>query len=106
MSHAAIWIEYIRFASFCACVIGLFILYNDDSTQKDFGEANWNLMAFGFGYWTVNCLAHAVQQWFCPDCGSVWLSMKFTDLFSLLLTFCCVLSLPLNRISGQHRTEP
>lgn len=94
-----------RFASFFACVLGLFILYNDASTQKDFGEANWNLMALGFGYWALNCVVHATQQWFCVDCGTIWLSIRFTELFSLMLTFCCVLALPMNRLASKNQME-
>ncbi len=105
MSHPTLWIEYVRFASFVASAIGLYILYNDASTQKDFGESNWNLMAFSFGYWAMNCVAHATQQWLCPDCATMWLSVKFTDLFSLLLTFSCLMSLPLNQIAAKNRVE-
>jgi hypothetical protein len=105
MSHPTLWIEYVRFASFVASAIGLYILYNDASTQKDFGESSWNLMSFGFGYWALNCVAHATQQWICPDCDAVWMSVKFTDLFSLLLTFSCLMSLPLNQIAAKNRVE-
>jgi hypothetical protein len=105
MSHPAIWIESVRFASFLACAIGLYVLHNDASTQKEFGESNWNLMSFCFGYWALNCVAHAVQQWICPDCTNVWMSVKFTGLFSLLLTFSCLLSLPLNQIATKNRVE-
>lgn len=105
MSHAAVWVEYVRLASFAACVIGLYVLYNDASTQEDLGEANWNLMAFGFGYWLLNCVAHGVEQWLCPDCSAVWLSMKFLNLFSMLLTFSCVLALPLNQVAARNQPE-
>ncbi|MBE9031500.1 hypothetical protein IQ266_17345 [filamentous cyanobacterium LEGE 11480] len=105
MSHPAMWIESVRFASFCACVIGLFVLYNDTSTQQDFGETDWNFMAFGFGYWLLNCVIHAAQQWICPDCGAMWLSLRLTGLFSLLLTFCSVLSLPMNLIAAKNQIE-
>jgi hypothetical protein len=103
-----LWIESIRLASFFASAIGLYILYNDASTQKDFGEANWNLMSFSFGYWMVHCIAHGLQCQVCTDWTVAMLSLKFTSLFSFLLTFSCALSLPLNRIAAKHeqRTEP
>jgi hypothetical protein len=102
-----VWIEYVRFGSFFASVIGLYILYNDKSTQTDLGEADWQLMSFSFGYWIVNCLAHSVQICLCPSWTIVQLSLKLTALFSLLLTVSCALSLPLNQISARNsRTEP
>jgi hypothetical protein len=100
------WIEYLRLGSFFASTIGLFILYNDESTQTDFGEANWNLLAFSFGYWIVNCIAHSIQLCVCPSWSMVVLSLKFTSLFSFLLTFSCAISLPLNKVAAKHRTEP
>jgi hypothetical protein len=105
MSHP-VWIESVRLVSFFACVLGLFVLYNDRSTQEDLGEANWNLMSFSFGYWIVNCLAHAGQNCLCPTWTTVLLSVKLTSLFSFLLTFSCILSLPLNRVAARYRTEP
>jgi hypothetical protein len=102
-----LWIESIRLASFFASAIGLYILYNDASTQEDFGEASWNLLSFSFGYWIVNCVAHALQCQVCTEWTVALLSLKFTSLFSFLLTFSCVLSLPLNQIAArQQRTDP
>jgi hypothetical protein len=105
MTHT-VWIESIRLISFFASVLGLYLLYNRAETQQDLGEANWNLMAFSFGYWVVNCVAYGAQEYFCADCGLIWLSIKFTGLFSLLLTFSCALALPLNQIAAKNQTEP
>jgi hypothetical protein len=106
MSHP-VWIESVRLASFFASVIALFILYNDESTQTDFGEANWNLMSFSCGYWIVNCLVGASQTCICPTWTTLVMSLKLTSLFSLLLTASCLMSLPLNQIAvRQQQTEP
>jgi hypothetical protein len=92
----SVLIESIQLLSFFASVAGLFILCNDRSTQVDFKESNWMLMAMTFGYWLIHCVARI---------GDSCLSVKMTALFSMLLTFSCALSLPLNVIAAKNPQE-
>jgi hypothetical protein len=104
MSHSVL-IESIQLVSFFASVAGLFVLCNDRSTQADFKESNWMLMAMTFGYWMIHCVARIGDSCLCEDWTVAVMSVKMTALFSMLLTFSCALSLPLNLIAAKNPQE-
>jgi hypothetical protein len=101
----SLWREYINLASFFASVLGLYLLLNNQSTSTDqeAEAADRLLMAMGFGYWIIHCVALSAQKWVLPEWEIVLLSLKFAAILSYLLTFSCVLSLPLNRIAAQQQ---
>lgn len=107
MAHP-VWHAYLNLASFFAAVAGLYILFNVKSAPEDaLDDTDHSLLAMSFGYWVVHCIAVGAQQRVLPDWEVVALSLKFTAVFSYLLTFSCALSLPLHRISAnQKQTEP
>jgi hypothetical protein len=98
-----VWHHYVTLISFFAAVLGLFILYNDRSVHQDFDDTNWTLLAMCYAYWLVHCCAEALQRVMRPDWQTAILSLKLTALFSLLLTFSCAFSLPLNRIALKNQ---
>ncbi len=104
MSHS-VWIESVQLVSFFASVIGLFVLCNDRSTRKDFREADWMLMAMTFGYWMIHCVTRISSGCLCEDWTIAIMGLRLTTLFSMLLTFSCALSLPLNLIASKQRVE-
>jgi hypothetical protein len=104
MSHS-VWVESVQLVSFFASVAGLLILCTDRSTQEDFTEADWMLMAMTFGYWMIHCVTRIGGDCLCEDWTVAVMSVKMTALFSLLLTFSCAVSLPLNLIAAKHPQE-
>jgi hypothetical protein len=97
--------EYLNLASFFASVIGLYLLYTDRSPEQreKFDDPDTLLMAMSFAYWIVHCVAIGAQKWVLPEWESVLLSLKFAAVLSYLLTFSCILSLPLNRIADRQQ---
>ncbi len=100
--------EYINLASFFASVLGLYLLFNDKSTPtaqatREVEDPDTMLIALSFGYWIIHCVALSAQKWVQPDWEIVLLSLKFATVLSYLLTFSCVLSLPLNRIASRRQ---
>jgi hypothetical protein len=98
-----VWHHYVTLISFFAAVIGLFILHNDRSVHEDFDDTNWMLLAMSYAYWIVHCCTDALQTVVPLDWPTAIYSLKLTALFSLLLTFSCAFSLPLNRIALKNQ---
>jgi hypothetical protein len=97
--------EYINLISFFASVLGLFLLLNDKSQpfSADDQDPDNMLLAMSFGYWIIHCVTLSAQKWVSPEWEIVLLSLKFAAVLSYLLTFSCVLSLPLNRIASRRQ---
>jgi hypothetical protein len=97
--------EYLNLASFFASVVGLYLLLNDPliPPPTEVEDPDTMLLALSFGYWIIHCVALSAQKWVTPDWEIMLLSLKFATLFSYLLTFCCILSLPLNRIAARQQ---
>ncbi len=107
MAHS-VWQTYLSLISFFAAVIGLYVLYNvKPKPGEQLDDADHTLFALSFAYWVVHCLAVGAHRTVSPDWEIAALSLKFTAVFSYLLTFSSALSLPLHRISiRQSQTEP
>ncbi|PSB19924.1 hypothetical protein C7B65_09660 [Phormidesmis priestleyi ULC007] len=99
MAHP-VWHEHLQLLSYFASVLGLYILVNSKQDESDDPDnTNHVLFSMTFAYWIVHCMAIAAQKSISPDWEIAALSLKFTAVFSFLLTFSCALSLPLHRIS-------
>ncbi|KAM3090788.1 hypothetical protein ACKFKG_28280 [Phormidesmis sp. 146-35] len=107
MAHS-VWQTYLSLISFFAAVIGLYVLHHVNSKPgEELDAADHTLFALSFGYWVVHCMAVGAQRMVSPDWEIAALSLKFTAVFSYLLTFSSALSLPLHRMSiRQKQTEP
>jgi hypothetical protein len=102
--HPSVLHQLTCLVSFSASAIGLFLLYNHPRIRhQDLDESQWMLFAMSFAYWIVHCVAVALQKWVLPDWEVVMLSLKFTAAISVLLTFSCALSLPLNQIAESRQ---
>ncbi|MEB3293487.1 MAG: hypothetical protein VKJ24_10035 [Synechococcales bacterium] len=102
MAHSVLH-QWTCLLSFSASAIGLFFLYNHPRIRRqDLDESQWMLFAMTFAYWIVHCIAAALQKWILPDWDWVMMNLKLTSAISILLTFSCALSLPLNHIADKQ----
>jgi hypothetical protein len=101
-----VWHDYLVFLSFIACIAGLILLFKTFNNPSDDVEAaDRMLFMMTFTYWLVYCLAFGAQKLVLPDWETAMLSLKFTTVISYLLTFSCVLGLPLHRYAASRRIQ-
>jgi hypothetical protein len=117
------WHHYLTLLSFFASVLGLYgvlqeehppeppIIQQPQSSSRRRASLDYEaeeyeaeathraFWAMSFAYWIVYCVAKGAQNWIDPDWTIVMLSLKWTAVLSYLLTFCCILSLPLQRMA-------
>jgi hypothetical protein len=92
--------ELLLLVSLIASIAGLVLLDNAKDTQADdIEDAERSLLMMTFGYWMLHCIAVGLQKVILPDWEIVLINLKITAALSYLLTFACVLSLPLHRMS-------
>jgi hypothetical protein len=97
------WHDYLVLISFVGSIAGLILLYDPKRTQgEEFEEIERSLIQMCFAYWLVYCVAKGILRLELPDWETLVMSLKLTAVISYLLTFCCILSLPLHRISKQY----
>lgn len=97
------WYNFLLSFSFIACVAGLYLL--SISKQDEVNEAKETehlLMMLVFGYWMVHCVAVGIPKIGLLECETLLLSLKVTAILTYLLTFSCVLSLPLHLIASRR----
>lgn len=61
------------------------------------------LVRLSFVYWTVYCFAHWGEKICAASPHGIACSLRILMLLSYVLTFCCVLSLPLHFIEQRRR---
>lgn len=94
------WHDLLIFLSFTACIAGLSLLSDTKQTQTDeIEDSEQMLLRMTFAYWMVYCVAIGLQKINLTDWHILLVNLKITAALSYLLTFSCVLSLPLHRIS-------
>jgi hypothetical protein len=100
------WRDYLVFISFVASIAGLLLIPSGKQTQaEDFEEIERSLFQMSFTYWLVYCVAFGLLKLKLPEWEMLLVSLKLTVVFSYLLTFCCILALPLHRISKQYAAK-
>jgi hypothetical protein len=98
-----VWHDYLVLVSFVACVVGLLLLADvKRSKSDDIEETDYMLLLMTFTYWLVYCLAVGIQKTGIPQWDTLLLSLRLTAAISYLLTFSCILSLPLHRFALRH----
>lgn len=108
MEHS-IWHNYLFLVSFIACIAGLCLLAADqqallEEATTEAARTEYLLIRMSFTYWIVYCVAIAAQHITLPT-WEVWLmSLKLTAVISYLLTFTCILTVPLHRFAASHQT--
>jgi hypothetical protein len=88
--------------SWAAAIAGLILLNPLKKTDADFDPTERVLCMMVFAYWLVYSAAKLVQPMIMPQWEVALLSVKLTGVLAYLLTFTCVLSLPLHRISSRQ----
>ncbi|GAC1467739.1 MAG: hypothetical protein NVSMB70_13090 [Chamaesiphon sp.] len=97
------WHDYLVFISLFACIAGLLLLLNPNKAEaEDLATDERMLLLMSFTYWLVHCVAVGIQEFQLPDWDILLLSLKLTAVISYLLTFSCVLSLPLHHFASRY----
>lgn len=97
------WHDYWVLISFVGSIAGLFLLYDPKRTgAEEFEQIERSLMQMCFTYWLVYCVAKGILKLELPEWETLLMSLKVTAVISYMLTFCCILSLPLHRLSKQY----
>ncbi|TAF02481.1 MAG: hypothetical protein EAZ77_18815 [Nostocales cyanobacterium] len=96
--------EFVVAVSFVACISGLWLL-RDEAEQKQEVEATEEiLLRMSFAYWLVYCIAFGIEKMVLPNWEGLTMTLKITTALSYLLTFSCILSLPLHKFAV-HEVE-
>ncbi len=94
------WQDYLLILSFFAAIAGILLLFDGNQANDTEAEVTDRiLLLMSFTYWLVHCLAIAAEKMITPELEMLTMSVKLTGVISYLLTFTCVLSLPLHRVS-------
>jgi hypothetical protein len=87
-----------------ASVVGLYFYGRSPVENLSQAEADREtLVRLTFAYWIVYCCARWVEQACLDFSQSLTCSLRLLMLLSYLLTFCCVLSLPLQLLEQRRR---
>ncbi|MDX2100703.1 MAG: hypothetical protein SFW36_23225 [Leptolyngbyaceae cyanobacterium bins.59] len=90
--------------SFVACIAGLTLLLRVQQTpQNEHEETEEMLLRMAFTYWMLYCVALTVQRLSPTEWESLLIGVRFTAVMSYLLTFSCVLTLPMLHLSASQR---
>jgi hypothetical protein len=98
------WHEYLVILSCFTSVVGLIAFgRNQDEDPTDAQAMQETLVRMTFAYWIVHCLSS-----FSDRIGDIMpqdfaCSLRILALLSYVLTFCCVLTLPLQFIEQHYR---
>ncbi|MDD1414902.1 hypothetical protein MEN41_09710 [Dolichospermum sp. ST_con] len=96
--------EFVVAISSIACILGLWLLRDCNQGIDDFQETEENLLRMSFAYWLVYCIAFGIDKVFLLDSNVIIVSLRITIALSYLLTFFCILSLPLHKFAV-HKIE-
>ena len=97
------WQDSLVFLSFLGSIAGLWLLFNSKQTQaEDLEATERSLFMMTFAYWLVYCVARGILKLELPEWETLLMSLKITGVISYMLTFCCIVSLPLHRLSRQY----
>jgi hypothetical protein len=102
--HFSSWHDYIILISSIASAAGLYFYGRSPLENPSDAEATQETMTrLTFVYWMVYCCSHWGAQACVGFSPSLTYSFRFLMLMSYILTFCCVLSLPLHLIEQRRR---
>jgi hypothetical protein len=99
MPHVS-WQVALLILSFFSAIGGLLLLVTDKEPDTNDPEGTHRtLLMMSFAYWLVHCVAVGLQKLILPEWEMLLTSVRLTGVLSYLLTFACILSLPLHRVS-------
>lgn len=95
------WHNYLVLVSFIAAIAGLSLLFAFSSqTPKSESEATEEkLMRMTFSYWMIYCISVGIQKVHLPEWELLASSLRLATVVSYLLTFTCIITLPLHHIA-------
>ncbi|MGM3306425.1 hypothetical protein ACSQ6I_10650 [Anabaena sp. WFMT] len=99
--------EFVVAVSCVACILGLLMLWDNNKQKKQKDEAQETeeiLLRMSFAYWLVYCVAFGIEKIVLPNWEGLTMTLRITIALSYLLTFSCILSLPLHKFAV-HRVE-
>jgi hypothetical protein len=91
--------DYFVLISFFACIVGLWLL---SDRNNELEETEQTLLGMIFAYWLIYCIAVSVLHLNLPEDWQIVQNLRLTGIFSYLLTFSCLVSLPLHKLSVRH----
>lgn len=91
--------EFVVAVSFVACIIGLLMLWDNNQHKDEAQETEEILLRMSFTYWLVYCVAFGIEKIALPNWESLTMALRITIALSYLLTFSCILSLPLHKFA-------
>ena len=98
------WHDSVLLVSCVASVAGLYFYGRSPiEDPSDAEAAQETLTRLTFVYWLVYCFAHWGEQFCTAFPQSPACSLRILMLLSYILTFCCVLSLPLHLIEQRRK---
>ncbi|MBW4431111.1 MAG: hypothetical protein KME28_05080 [Pelatocladus maniniholoensis HA4357-MV3] len=85
--------------SFVACIIGLFLLWDNKQQKDDADATEVILFRMTFCYWLVYCVAFGIEKLVFPHWEAIHMTLRITTALSYFLTFSCIVSLPLHKFA-------
>ncbi|BAZ67184.1 hypothetical protein NIES4106_19380 [Fischerella sp. NIES-4106] len=85
--------------SFVACIIGLFLLWDNKQQKDDADATEVVLFRMTFCYWLVYCVAFGIEKLVFPHWEAIHMTLRITTALSYFLTFSCIVSLPLHKFA-------
>ena len=97
--------EFVVAVSSIACILGLLLLWDRQQQKDDTEETERILLRMTFSYWLVYCVAFGIEKILVPNWEGLAMTLKITTALSYLLTFSCILSLPLHKFAVHEIEE-
>ncbi|RAM52093.1 hypothetical protein BLD44_016565 [Mastigocladus laminosus UU774] len=91
--------------SFVACIIGLFLLWDNKQQKNDVDATEVILFRMTFCYWLVYCIAFGIEKLVFPHWEAIHMTLRITTALSYFLTFSCIVSLPLHKFAVRQVEE-
>ncbi|MEA5571521.1 hypothetical protein [Calothrix sp. UHCC 0171] len=88
-----------------ACMAGLALLWSRKPSDDETEATESILLKMSFSYWLVYCVAFGVQKLIVPDWENVTGTLRLTTTLSYLLTFSCIVCLPLHKFAVHEIEE-
>jgi threonine/homoserine efflux transporter RhtA len=82
-----------------ACVFGIWLLWGEKQGKGEYSETEATLLRMSFSYWLVYCVAFGIEHQVLTDWEALKTTLRITTALSYLLTFSCILSLPLHKFA-------
>jgi Fe2+ transport system protein B len=100
------WHDYLVVFSSIAAIAGLALAITGKS-EDPLTATDRTLFLMIFTYWLVYCVATISQKLIHLEWEWEWMlfSIRLTGLIAYLLTFTCIVSLPLHRYAVHRQTE-